>query len=66
MVPIFSENGEIFAHYEKKSMLNETASQEKQFKFLSIYLGVPASGKSPKIALKFRISQVQKKVKVFS
>ena len=38
---------------------NETASQEKQF--LSIYLEVGLSGKSPKIGLEFRnISGLEK------
>ena len=60
MVPFFSENKEIFAHYKRKvhSMLIETASQEKQFKHRFRDRG---EWKSPKLASNLRISQAQKK-----
>ena len=62
MVPFFSENGEIFAHYKIKVF---QMKQQVKRSNLSIYLGVGVSGKSPKIGLEFKNISGSERIKVF-
>ena len=62
MVPNFSENGEIFAHYKRKVC---QMKQQVERSSLSIYLGVWVSGKSQKIDLEFKNISGSEKIKVF-